>query len=81
MTSNTKTRVGLIQMSCVEEPKLNLERAVTRIRKAAAQGAQIICLPELFKSPYFCQVEEHVNFKLAEEIPGPTSEFLGTLAR
>ena len=80
MTSNT-ARVGLIQMSCVEEPKLNLERAVARIRKAADQGAQIICLPELFKSPYFCQTEEHLNFKLAEEIPGPTTEFLGTLAR
>ena len=81
MTSNTEARVGLIQMSSVEEPKLNLERAVARIRKAADQGAQIICLPELFKSPYFCQTEEHLNFKLAEEIPGPTTEFLGTLAR
>jgi N-carbamoylputrescine amidase len=81
MTSNTEARVGLIQMSCVEDAKLNLEKAVARIRMAAARGAQIICLPELFKSHYFCQTEEHLHFRLAEEIPGPTTEFLGTLAR
>ena len=68
-------------MSCTAEPEANLEKAATHIRAAAAQGAQIVCLQELFKSPYFCQVEEHANFKLAEEVPGPTTEVMGALAR
>ena len=74
-------RVGLLQMSCVEDPQANLEKAVVRIKEAAAQGAQIICLQELFKSRYFCQVEDHANFSLAEEVPGPTTKLLGDLAR
>lgn len=81
MTSDTTVNVGLIQMSCGDEPKVNLEKAISRIRIAAARGARIICLPELFKSHYFCQVEDHPNFKLAEEVPGPTTEVLGKLAR
>ncbi len=73
--------VGLIQMSCAGKPEANLEKAVTRIREAAAQGAQMVCLQELFKSPYFCQVEDHANFRLAEEVPGPTTELMSKLAR
>src|SRR5439155_17410478 len=79
--TNRDVRVGLLQMSCASDPRANLEKAVTRIREAAAQGAQIVCLQELFKSLYFCQVEDHDNFRLAEEVPGPTTELLGRLAR
>jgi N-carbamoylputrescine amidase len=78
---NGVVRVGLLQMSCVEDPRANLETAVVRIKEAAAKGAQIICLQELFKSRYFCQVEDHAHFALAEEVPGPTTKLLGDLAR
>jgi N-carbamoylputrescine amidase len=73
--------VGLVQMHCQAEPEANLERAVARVRQAAHQGAQIICLPELFRSPYFCQREDPALFDLAEPIPGPSTERLGQVAR
>jgi N-carbamoylputrescine amidase len=72
--------IGLIQMACGANPDENVEKAVSRVREAAGRGAQIICLPELFKSLYFCQKEEHINFCLAEEVPGPSTEQFGTLA-
>src|SRR5450432_2016878 len=78
---NDSSRVALIQMQCGPEPAANLEKAVARVREAAQQGARIICLPELFRSQYFCQSEEHSNFELAEEIPGPSTETLGKVAR
>jgi len=74
-------RVGVVQMACSADPEENLFKAITRIREAAERGAQIVCLPELFRSRYFCQTEEHANFALAEEVPGPTSRQLGMLAR
>ena len=74
-------KVGLIQMSCEEKPAANLKKAIARISEAAKQGAQIICLQELFRSQYFCQTEDIELFKLAETIPGPTSEALGKVAR
>jgi N-carbamoylputrescine amidase len=67
-------------MSCTADPKANLAHATEGIRTAAAQGAQIICLQELFRSLYFCQREEHSNFALAEPVPGPTTEVLSALA-
>jgi N-carbamoylputrescine amidase len=73
--------VGLVQMHCRDEPEANLERAVTRVRQAADAGAQIVCLPELFRSPYFCQREDPALFDLAEPIPGPSTERLGQVAR
>ena len=73
--------VGLIQMSSSPEPDDNLCRALDNVRQAAKQGAQIICLPELFRAQYFCQREDHALFDLAEPIPGPTSEELGRVAR
>jgi N-carbamoylputrescine amidase len=76
-----QTKIGLLQMSCGHDPAANLATAMDRIRQAAAEGAQIICLPELFKTQYFCQSEEHANFSLAEKVPGPTTERLGALAR
>ena len=73
--SNT-VKVGLIQMSCDERPEANFKKAVARIGEAAKKGAQIVCLQELFRSQYFCQTEDIALFKLAEEIPGPTTEAL-----
>lgn len=78
-TSQTVT-VGLIQTRALPDPDANLERAVTEIHAAAAQGAQIVCLQELFRSQYFCQTEDVDRFRLAEPIPGPTTTRLGALA-
>ena len=72
--------LGLVQMSCSDRPGENLDRAVDAIREAAGQGAQIICLQELFGSRYFCQSEDVERFALAEPIPGPTTERLRPLA-
>jgi N-carbamoylputrescine amidase len=76
-----KFQLGLIQMSCSRDPNENLEKARWKIREAAAQGAQIVCLPELFRMQYFCREENPDLFALAEPIPGPTTEALGCLAR
>jgi len=73
--------LALVQMSASEAPEANLAKAVQRIELAARQGAQIVCLQELFRSRYFCQSEDARRFKLAESIPGPSTETLGTLAR
>ncbi len=73
--------VGLVQSACSTDINLNTERALDGIRSAAAQGAQIVCLQELFRSRYFCQTEDHSNFQLAEPVPGPTTELLSHLAR
>ena len=81
----TKTRaqvkIALIQMSAGEYPDANLKSAVVHILAAALKGAQVVCLQELFRSRYFCQSEDQRNFQLAETIPGPTTELLGTVAR
>jgi N-carbamoylputrescine amidase len=78
-TANT-VRVGLIQMACEVEPRLNLDKAAASIEAAAARGAQVVCLQELFASRYPCQSEDVANFDLAEPIPGPSTELLGRLA-
>jgi len=78
--SNT-VKVGLVQMSCDLEPETNLKKAIERIGEAAKKGAQIVCLQELFRSQYFCQTEDISLFKLAETIPGTTTEALGKIAR
>ena len=67
-------------MSCSANKAANLEKAMLKIREAASKGAQIVCLQELFTSLYFCDVEDYDNFKLAEPVPGPSSEALGQLA-
>ena len=76
-----QTRVALIQMKCSAEPEENFSRALDFIRDAREQGGQVVCLPELFRSQYFCQSEDHGNFKLAEEVPGGSTIALGELAR
>jgi N-carbamoylputrescine amidase len=68
-------------MSCDLEPAANLKKALARIGEAAKKGAQIVCLQELFRSQYFCQTEDIELFKLAEEIPGPTTATLSKAAR
>ncbi len=73
-------KVGLIQMSAGDDPNANLGRALALTREAAGSGAQVICLPELYRSRYFCQTEEHRFFELAEPIPGPSTEAFEALA-
>jgi N-carbamoylputrescine amidase len=74
-------QVGLVQMHCAVDPAANLAAAVKYVRAAAKRGADVVCLPELFRSRYFCQAEDHENFALAEAIPGPSTRVLAKLAR
>ena len=76
-----KVKVGLVQMSCTADVKANVEKAINGVRETAAQGAQIVCLQELFTSLYFWDVEDYENFKLAEAIPGETTNTLCALAK
>ncbi len=80
MTAPNK-RIALIQMSCAPDTEANLDKAATRVREAAHAGANIVCLPELFRAQYFCQREEHALFDIAESIPGPSTERLSAVAR
>lgn len=73
--------VGLVQMSCEQKPETNLKKAMVGIGDAAKRGAHIVCLQELFRSQYFCQIEDIELFKLAETIPGPSTEALAKVAR
>jgi N-carbamoylputrescine amidase len=81
MAAPTRFRIGLVQMRCAPDPAKNLAIAVARVREAAKKGAQLVCLPELFRAQYFCQEENHAAFDLAEALPGPTTEALGAVAR
>jgi N-carbamoylputrescine amidase len=76
----TAVTLGLVQHACTADPVENMDRTVEDIREAAARGAQIVCTQELFRSRYFCQVEDHCFFDLAEPIPGPSTEALAALA-
>ncbi len=76
-----KFNVGLVQMACGPDPDANLATAVARVKDAARQGAKVVCLPELFRTQYFCQREDAGLFDLAESIPGPTTEALAKAAR
>jgi len=81
MAPPTKFKIALVQMRCSEDPADNLTRALRRIRDAARAGAQLVCLPELFRTQYFCQREDHSLFDLAESIPGPSTEKLSRIAK
>jgi N-carbamoylputrescine amidase len=76
-----KFQIGLVQMSASPDPAKNLARAIDFVRQAASRGAQIVCLPELFQTQYFCQREDASLFDLAEPIPGPTTQKLSNLAK
>ena len=78
---STNFRVALVQMSCSADPDANLDKAADRVREAARAGAQVVCLPELFRTQYFCQREDHALFDLAEPIPGPSTERLSRIAK
>src|SRR5947209_13888821 len=75
------TKIALIQMRCAAEPEKNFAHAIEFIREAAKKCAQIVSLPELFRSQYFCQTEDHKHFDLAEEVPGRSTVALGKVAR
>ena len=77
----TNVQIGLVQMSCSKDVAANINKAKREIKNAASQGAQIVCLQELFTSLYFCDVEDYDNFQLAEAIPGPTTHIMGELAK
>ena len=81
MASPSSFKIALVQMSCSADPADNLTRARARIAEAAGRGATLVCLPELFRSQYFCQAEDHANFDLAEPIPGPSTAALAETAR
>jgi N-carbamoylputrescine amidase len=74
-------RVALTQMACTPDSRENLERQIRLLDSAARQGAKVLCTQELFRSQYFCQIEDHRFFKLAETIPGPSTDALGKLAK
>jgi N-carbamoylputrescine amidase len=81
MAKRRKYHVGLVQMRMVADPEANFAAAVERIRSAARMGANIVCLPELFCTQYFCQREDLRLFDLAEPIPGPSTTRLSEVAR
>ena len=74
-------QLGLVQMSATPDPAKNLDHALDRLREAAGKGAQIVCLPELFQTQYFCQREDAALFDLAEPIPGPATARLAEAAK
>ncbi len=76
----SKINVGLVQMTCTANKTENLAKAIAKVKEAAKKGAQIVCLQELFTSLYFCDVEDHDNFALAEAIPGPSTDELSKVA-
>jgi N-carbamoylputrescine amidase len=78
---DTAFKIGLVQMSCSIDPDANVQKAIRGIREAAANGAEIVCLPELFRSQYFCREENAELFNLAETIPGPSTEALASVAK
>ena len=77
----SKTKIALVQMKMSSDPKKNIQNAINKINSAAKKGAKVICLPELFMTKYFCQVESHKNFNFAEKIPGPSSNLFSALAK
>jgi N-carbamoylputrescine amidase len=81
MQTPTRFKIGLVQMTCSPSPEGNLGRAIACIERAVDSGAELVCLPELFCSQYFCQREDACFFDLAESIPGPTTDALTKVAR
>jgi N-carbamoylputrescine amidase len=80
-SSSSAVTLGLLQTACSADPKANLAKTLAFAERAAKKGARIICTQELFRSQYFCQSEDHENFKLAEAIPGPSTAAFQKLAK
>jgi N-carbamoylputrescine amidase len=80
-SSSSIINIGLIQTACSPDPVVNLKKTLAATERAAKQGAKIICTQELFRSQYFCQSEDHAHFKLAEAIPGPSTEAFQKIAK
>ena len=78
---NSIVPVALTQMACGPDGPTNLKNQIRLVERAAKSGAKIVCTQELFRSQYFCQIEDHRFFKLAEKIPGPSTDALGKLAK
>jgi N-carbamoylputrescine amidase len=76
----SKLKLGLVQMSCTVNKDENLQKAINAVEHAATNGAQIVCLQELFTSLYFCDEENYENFRLAESVPGPSTDALSKVA-
>src|SRR5260221_6990134 len=81
MAGNRVINVGLVQMSMSADADENVRKAVARVAEAKKAGADVVCLPELYRSPYFCQKEDARLFDLADPVPGPSTEALGRAAR
>ncbi|PYQ43707.1 MAG: acyltransferase, partial [Acidobacteria bacterium] len=81
MAGNRVINVGLVQMSMSADADENVRKAVARVGEAKSKGADVVCLPELYRSPYFCQKEDARLFDLAEPVPGPSTEALGRAAK
>ncbi|MFM2081423.1 MAG: hypothetical protein RL380_114, partial [Verrucomicrobiota bacterium] len=81
ITSSSTVTLGLVQTSCSANPEANLKNTLAAVERAAKSGANIICTQELFRSQYFCQSENHDYFKLAEKIPGPTTDAFQKIAK
>jgi len=79
--ASTIVKLGLVQTSAAAHPDVNLKQTLALAERAAKAGAKIICTQELFRSQYFCQSEDHKNFRLAEKIPGPTTDAFCRLAK
>ena len=80
MTDNRRVQIGIVQLRCGPDTTRNLDNALQGIQDAAGKGATVVCLPELFRWPYFCQSEDHAHFDLAEPVPGPSTDALAKLA-
>ncbi len=80
MNIENEVNIALVQMTCSSNSEENMQKVIQEIEKAANRGAHIICLQELFRSLYFCDVEDYDNFELAESVPGPTTEILSKKA-
>src|SRR5690606_21586012 len=73
--------LGVVQMAMSDDPEANTDKAERMVRDAAGRGAELICLPELLRSRYFCQTEDYERFMLAEPVPGPNTELFAELAK
>ena len=81
MSQANNFRIGLVQMAMSSVPQENVDKAAARIEEAARLGAQVVCLPEMYRTPYFCQREDAALFDLAETVPGPSTERLSAVAK